>query len=152
MKGNPCPFLPMGKGFCYNEKSLENRGGVERSMHFLKSWDKFDEKMRARATEELLRFMTLFSTAAAFVCFGGTLLNQGDMTLPFVLLTFWLVISVSWQYVKRKNERRWGVAKRTGKEVFRIGMTQPTAEQNENQQGQKKKNSGKSNTDKKKKK
>ena len=114
-------------------------------MHFLKGWDKFDEKMKARATEELLRFMTLFSTAAAFVCFGGALLNQSDMTLPFVLLTFWLVISVSWQYVKRKNERRWGVAKRTGKEVFHIGMTQP-----EKQPEQKKKNNENSTTKKKK--
>lgn len=95
-------------------------------MGLLKSWDKFDEKMRARATEELLRFMTLFSTAAAFVCFGGAFVNNGDMTLPLVLLIFWLVISLSWWYVKRRNERRWGVAKRTGREIFRIGMSQPT--------------------------
>lgn len=118
-------------------------------MSFLKSWDKFDEKMKARATEELLRFMTLFSTAAAFVCFAGTLVNQGDMTLSLVLLTFWLVISVSWQYVKRKNERRWGVAKRTGKEVLHIGKAQPNAEQDEKKQGQKNKNNGKSKTKKK---
>ncbi len=98
-------------------------------MSLLKSWDKFDEKMRARATEELLRFMTLFSTAAAFVCFGGAFVNNSDMTLPLVLLVFWLVISLSWQYVKRKNVRNWGVAKRTGREIFRIGMTQPTEEE-----------------------
>ena len=98
-------------------------------MSLLKSWDKFDEKMKARATEELLRFMTLFSMAAAFVCFGGAFVNNSDMTLPLVLLVFWLVISLSWLYVKRKNERKWGVAKRTGREIFRIGMTQPTEEE-----------------------
>ena len=46
------------------------------------------KKMKARATEELLRFMALFSMAAAFVCFGGAFVNNSDMTLPLVLLIF----------------------------------------------------------------
>ncbi len=78
--------------------------------------------------------MALFSMAAAFVCFGGAFVNNSDMTLPLVLLIFWLAISISWQYVKRKNERRWGVAKRTGREVFRIGMSQPTEEERKGRQ------------------
>jgi len=98
-------------------------------MSFLKSWDKFDDKMRARATEELLRFMTLFSSAAAMVCFAGAFINNSDMRMPLVLLTFMLVIFISWRVVKIKNERRWGAAKRTGREIFRIGMSQPTKEE-----------------------
>lgn len=98
-------------------------------MSILKSWDKFDEKMRDRAIEELLRFMMMFSTSAALICFFGTLLQNGDMTLSLVLLTFMVVISSCWIVKKRKNEKRWGVAKRTGAEIFRIGMTQPTEEE-----------------------
>lgn len=101
-------------------------GQEANTLRFLKSWDKFDEKMRARATEELLRFMAMFSTTAGLVCFFGTLITGGDMLAPFVLLSFMLVFLLSWRYVKRKNEIRWGVAKRTGKELFRIGMTQPS--------------------------
>ena len=93
------------------------------------NWDKFDDKMRDRATEELLRFMAMFSSAAAIVCFTGCLVNQLDMTLPLVLLTFMMVIMICWQYKRRKNIKRWGEAKRTGQEVFRIGMTQPTEEE-----------------------
>ncbi len=98
-------------------------------MNILKSWDKFDKKMKDRAIEELLRFMTLFSTSAALICFAGTFLQNGDMTLSLVLLTFMIVISSCWIVKKRKNEKLWGVAKRTGAEIFRIGMTQPTEEE-----------------------
>ena len=98
-------------------------------MSILKSWDKFDKKMKDRAIEELLRFMTLFSTSAALICFAGTFLQNGDMTLSLVLLTFMIVISSCWMIKKRNNEKRWGVAKRTGAEIFRIGMTQPTEEE-----------------------
>lgn len=98
-------------------------------MRLLKSWDKFDEKMKARATEELLRFMTMFSTAAALVCFSAAFLSNSDMRTPLILLVFMMIFFFSWQHVKRKNENRWGVAKRTGREVFRIGMTQPTEEE-----------------------
>lgn len=98
-------------------------------MSILKSWDKFDEKMRDRAIEELLRFMTLFSTTAALICFFGTLMQNGDMTVSLILLIFMAIISSMWFVKKRKNEKRWGVAKRTGAEIFRIGMTQPTKEE-----------------------
>lgn len=93
-------------------------------MGFL-NWDKFDEKMKDRAMEELLRFMALFTSAAAMVCFFANLMSDGDMTLPFVLLTFMMIMMISWQYKKRKNDKRWGHAVRTGKEIFRIGMSQP---------------------------
>ena len=98
-------------------------------MSILKSWDKFDAKMRDRAIEELLRFMMLFSTSAALICFFGTLLQDGDMRLALIFLTFMVIISSCWMVKKRKNEKRWGVAKRTGAEIFRIGMTQPTKEE-----------------------
>ena len=98
-------------------------------MRLLKSWDKFDEKMKARATEELLRFMTMFSTAAALVCFRAAFLRNSATRTPLILLVFMMIFSFSCQHVKRKNENRWGVAKRTGREVFRIGMTQPTEEE-----------------------
>lgn len=98
-------------------------------MSILKSWDKFDEKMKDRAIEELLRFMMLFSTSAALICFFGTLIQDGDMRLSLILLTFMVGISSAWLVKKRKNEKRWGVAKRTGAEIFRIGMTQPTKEE-----------------------
>lgn len=99
-------------------------------MGFL-NWDKFDDKMRDRATEELLRFMALFITSAAFVCFAANLVKgeKGDMTVPLVLLTFMLATFFAWQYKRRKNEKRWGKAVRTGREVFRIGMSQPTKEE-----------------------
>lgn len=97
-------------------------------MSFL-NWDKFDDKMRDRATEELLRFMALFSSAAAMVCFAANFINDGDMTMPLVLLIFMFIIVLSWRYKKRKNEEHWGRATRTGQEVFRIGMTQPTKEE-----------------------
>lgn len=98
-------------------------------MKFLKSWEKFDEKMRDRAMEELLRFMMLFSTTAALICFFGTLIQQGDMTVSLILLIFMTGIAVAWVRKKRSNEEKWGVAKRTGAEIFRIGMTQPTKEE-----------------------
>ncbi len=97
-------------------------------MGFL-NWDKFDKKMKDRAMEELLRFMALFTSAAALVCFFANLMSDGDMTLPFVLLTFMMITMVSWQYKKRKNDKRWGHAVRTGKEIFRIGMSQPGKEE-----------------------
>lgn len=93
------------------------------------NWDKFDDKMRDRATEELLRFMAMFTSAAAIVCFVGNFVNNSDMTIPLVLLTFMMVIMICWQYKRRKNIKRWGEAKRTGQEVFRIGMNQPTPEE-----------------------
>ncbi len=95
-------------------------------MRILKSWDKFDEKMRDRAIEELLRFMMLVSSSAAMICFFGTLLQNGDMTLSLVLLTFMVGIFFAWNFKRKRNEARWGVAKRRGAELFRIGMTQPT--------------------------
>ena len=95
-------------------------------MKFVERWKSFDDKLRDRAIEELLRFMTLFSTSAALICFFGTLMQQGDMRLPLILLTFMAIISVAWFTKKRKNEEKWGVAKRTGAEIFRIGKTQPT--------------------------
>ena len=49
--------------------------------------------------------------------------------------------------MKRKNERRWGVAKRTGREVFRIGMSQPTEEERKGRQD----GAGKNNQEEKKK-
>ncbi|MBR5318064.1 MAG: hypothetical protein IKU46_00500 [Peptococcaceae bacterium] len=98
-------------------------------MSILKSWDKFDEKMKDRAIEELLRFMMLFSTSAALICFFATLMQNGDMRLSLILLTFMVVISSAWLAKKRRNEKKWGVAKRTGAEIFRIGMTQPTKEE-----------------------
>ena len=95
-------------------------------MKFVERWKSFDDKLRDRAIEELLRFMTLFSTSAALICFFGTLMQQGDMRLPLILLTFMAIISVAWFTKKRKNEEKWGIAKRTGAEIFRIGKTQPT--------------------------
>ena len=95
-------------------------------MKFVERWKSFDDKLRDRAIVELLRFMTLFSTSAALICFFGTLMQQGDMRLPLILLTFMAIISVAWFTKKRKNEEKWGVAKRTGAEIFRIGKTQPT--------------------------
>lgn len=97
-------------------------------MNFL-NWSKFDERMRCRAIEELLRFMALFVSTAAMVCFVATLIKGGDMLFPLVFLTFMLILTGCWQYVKRKNERRWGKANPAKREVFRIGMTQPTAEE-----------------------
>ena len=95
-------------------------------MKFIDTWKNYDEKLRDRAVEELLRFMTLFSTSAALICFFGTLMQQGDMRLPLILLTFMAVISIAWFKKKNQNEKKWGVAKRTGAEIFRIGKTQPT--------------------------
>ena len=63
------------------------------------------------------------------VCFAANFINDGDMTMPLVLLIFMFIIVLSWRYKKRKNEERWGRATRTGQEVFRIGMTQPTKEE-----------------------
>ena len=85
--------------------------------------------MKDRAIEELLRFMMLFSTSAALICFFATLMQNGDMRLSLILLTFMVVISSAWLAKKRRNEKKWGVAKRTGAEIFRIGMTQPTKEE-----------------------
>ncbi len=95
-------------------------------MKFIETWKNYDDKLRDRAIEELLRFMTLFSTSAALICFFGTLMQQGDMRVSLILLTLMAIISVSWFIKKRKNEEKWGVAKRTGAEIFRIGKTQPT--------------------------
>ena len=95
-------------------------------MKFIEKWKSFDDKLKDRAIEELLRFMTLFSTSAALICFFGTLMQQGDMRLSLILLTFMVAISTAWFVTKRKNEKKWGVAKRTGAEIFRIGKTQPT--------------------------
>ena len=95
-------------------------------MKFIEKWKSFDDKLKDRAVEELLRFMTLFSTSAALICFFGTLLQQGDMRLALILLTFMVIISSAWLVKKRKNEDKWGGAKRTGAEIFRIGKTQPT--------------------------
>ncbi len=95
-------------------------------MSILKSWDKFDDKMRDRAIEELLRFMMLVTSSAAMICFLGTLINNGDMTLSFVLLTFMVGVFFAWNFKRKANEKRWGVAKRRGAEIFRIGMEQPT--------------------------
>ena len=93
---------------------------------FIETWKNYDDKLKDRAIEELLRFMTLFSTSAALICFFGTLMQQGDMRLPLILLTFMAVISIAWFKKKKENEKKWGVAKRTGAEIFRIGKTQPT--------------------------
>ena len=98
-------------------------------MKFIETWKNYDDKLRDRAIEELLRFMTLFSTSAALICFFGTLLQQGDMRVSLILLTLMAIISVSWFIKKRKNEEKWGVARRTGAEIFRIGKTQPTKEE-----------------------
>ncbi len=96
-------------------------------MKFIDTWKNFDDKLRDRAIEELLRFMTLFSTSAALICFFATLIQQrDDMRLSLILLTLMAIISTAWFIKKRKNEEKWGVAKRTGAEIFRIGKTQPT--------------------------
>jgi hypothetical protein len=70
--------------------------------------------------------MTMFSTAAALVCFSGAFITNGDMQIPLVLLTFMVIFFISWRFVKRKNEEKWGFAHRTGREVFRIGLEQPS--------------------------
>ena len=94
------------------------------------NWENFDEKMKCRAIEELLRFMAIFSTTAAMICFFATILKGGDMNIAFILLVFMAIMDIGWVVIKRKNEARWGVAKRTnGREVFRIGLTQPTEEE-----------------------
>ncbi len=95
-------------------------------MRILKSWDKFDEKMRDRAIEELLRFMMLVTSSAAMICFLGSLIRNSDMTLSLVLLTFMVGTFFAWNFKRTRNEKRWGVAKRRGAEIFRIGMEQPT--------------------------
>lgn len=95
-------------------------------MKFIDTWKNYDDKLKDRAIEELLRFMTLFSTSAALICFFSTLMQQGDMRTSLILLTFMAVISITWFKKKRKNEEKWGVARRTGAEIFRIGKQQPT--------------------------
>lgn len=140
MKRIYCPLLLFIYDICYNDiivyvcaamalRMTKFRIDRREEDNELFKWDQFDDKMRDRATEELLRFMAMFSSAAAIVCFTGCLVNQLDMTLPLVLLTFMMVILICWQYKRRKNVKRWGEAVRTGKEVFRIGMNQPTEEE-----------------------
>lgn len=113
-------------------------------------WDTTDRKLRARAKEELLRFMVLFSGAASVVCFIGSFFNGGDMRAPLILLTFLMIFMIAWRNVRRQNMNEWGAAKRAGREVFRIGMTQPTeAERNGIHEEPKKKKKTKTKTVKK---
>lgn len=74
------------------------------------------------------------------------------MNIAFVLLVFMAVMVIGWRVIKKKNEARWGVpTHKNGKEIFRIGLTQPTEEerkgikpQKENKpKAKKKKTSGK---------
>ena len=74
-------------------------------MKFIETWKNYDDKLRDRAIEELLRFMTLFSTSAALICFFGTLLQQGDMRVSLILLTLMAIISVSW-FIKKPSQQK----------------------------------------------